>query len=104
MNLYIHTISKVIDYIEQNISEHLTLQGVSQQFCLSEFHFSRIFKTITGVSLKQYILGRKLTLALHKLKHSQTIVIIIMTLAVFLPGGMHDLITMAIWQICERPL
>jgi len=75
MNLHIRTINGVIDHIEENISAPLTLQGISKQFGLSEFHFSRLFKTVTGISLKQYILGRKLTSALDKLKHSRTPVI-----------------------------
>lgn len=67
MNSYIQLINKVIDYIERNISEPLTLQELSNQFYLSEFHFSRMFKIVTGSSLKQYILGRKLTLAAESL-------------------------------------
>lgn len=67
-NLYVHMMNDVIDYIEENISEQLTLQSVSEQFYLSAFHFSRLFKIITGTSLKQYILGRKLALAAEKLK------------------------------------
>jgi len=72
MNLYVHTINNVIDYVEENISYPLTLQSIAKQFCLSEFHFSRLFKTFTGVSLKHYILSRKLTLTLNKLKNSIT--------------------------------
>lgn len=68
MNLYVRTINNVIEHIEQNISENLTLQSLSQHFYLSEFHFSRLFKMITGTSLKQYILGRKLALAAEKLR------------------------------------
>ena len=71
MNLYVRTINNVIDHIEESIAEQLTLQSVSQQFYLSEFHFSRLFKMVTGTSVKQYILGRKLALAAEKLKDSQ---------------------------------
>lgn len=71
MNLYVRTINDVIEHIEENIFEHLTLQSVSQQFHLSEFHFSRLFKMITGTSVKKYILGRKLALAADKLKDPQ---------------------------------
>ena len=71
MNLYIQTINDVIDYIEQSISERLTLHIVSQQFYLSEFHFSRLFKMVTGTSIKQYILGRKLAFAAEKIKNSR---------------------------------
>lgn len=69
MNLYVHTINNVIEYIEQSIAERLTLQSVSEHFFLSEFHFSRLFKMITGKSLKQYILGRKLAVAVEKLNN-----------------------------------
>lgn len=75
MNLYVHIINDVVNYIEENISEQMTLQNISRQFCLSEYHFSRLFKVIIGTSLKQYVLGRKLTLALGRLKTSHDLVI-----------------------------
>lgn len=75
MNLYIQTMNDVIEHIEENLSAPLTLHSIAKQFCLSEFHFSRLFKTITGTSLKQYILNRKLTVSLEKLKKSNTSVI-----------------------------
>lgn len=75
MNLYVSTINGVINYIEENISGQMTLQSISRQFCLSEYHFSRLFKVIIGTSLKQYILSRKLTLALERLKTSHDSVI-----------------------------
>lgn len=68
MNLYIRMVNEVIDYIEKNINQTLTLQGIAEKFYVSEFHFSRLFKIITGINLKQYILGRKLTVASQSLK------------------------------------
>lgn len=70
MNIYTNIISKALDYIEENISQNLTVKDVAGRFYLSEFHFSRLFKIITGISLKQYILGRKLTLSFNELKNS----------------------------------
>ena len=67
MNLYVRIINNVIEYIEQNISEPIKLQNLSDEFFISEFHFSRLFKVIVGISLKQYILGRKMTVAAEKL-------------------------------------
>lgn len=75
MNLYVRTINDVIDHIEQNICAPLTLESISKQFYLSEFHFSRLFKTFTKINLKHYILGRKLAVALNELKNSHTPVI-----------------------------
>lgn len=62
--------NQVIEHIEEHITEALTLQELSKNFYLSEFHFSRIFKILCGYSIKQYIQGRKLTLVAEKLKTS----------------------------------
>lgn len=67
MNLYTSLINSTIEYIEENIHERLSLGDISQMFCVSEFHFNRMFKTVIGKTLKQYILGRKLTLAYYRL-------------------------------------
>ena len=74
MNLYVRIINNVIEYIEQNISEPITLKDLSVEFCLSEFHFSRLFRVIVGIGLKQYILGRKLTVAAEKLRSTDNTV------------------------------
>lgn len=63
MNYYIGVINDTVDYIEENISERLSLNALAKQFGISDFHYNRIFKAVTGTSLKQYILGRKLTTA-----------------------------------------
>jgi AraC family transcriptional regulator len=60
--------NNVIDHVEENIAEPLTLKSISDQFNLSAFHFSRLFKMLTGTSIKQYILGRKLAFAAEMLK------------------------------------
>lgn len=67
MNLYVSVINEIIDYIEYNISESLQLTDLSTQAGISDFHFNRIFKTVTGITLKQYVLGRKLSKALEQL-------------------------------------
>ena len=70
MNSYINLINKTIDYIEENIFERLNLSDISKQAYLSEYHFERLFKVIVGKSLKQYVLGRKLTMALDRLNNT----------------------------------
>jgi AraC family transcriptional regulator len=63
MNYYVNIINEVINYIEDNIHEKMSLEDISKHFSVSKFHFNRIFKTVAGITLKQYILGRKLTRA-----------------------------------------
>lgn len=70
MNHYVNLINDIIGYIEGNISERMALEDISRQFCVSEFHFNRMFKTVVGKTLKQYILGRKLTRSLENLKNT----------------------------------
>ncbi len=70
MNFYVGLINNTIDYIEENISEPMSLEDISRQFSVSEFHFNRMFKAVAGKTLKQYILGRKLTIAFERLAMS----------------------------------
>ena len=70
MNYYIKVINETIEYIEENITEKLSLGVLAGQFGISDFHYNRIFKAVTGSSLKQYILGRKLTKAAELLNET----------------------------------
>lgn len=67
---YIEIVEDVMQYIDENISERLAIKDISNQFYISEFHFNRIFRAITGVTPKKYILDRKLSAALNMLKES----------------------------------
>lgn len=75
MNLYVNLINETIDYIEDNIHENISLEHIAEYFCVSKFHFNRMFKTVSGMTLKQYILGRKLTHALKFLRETDISVI-----------------------------
>jgi AraC family transcriptional regulator len=56
-----------VEFIEANLLEEISLETVSKRFNVSEFHFNRMFRTVTGSTLKQYILGRKLSGAMERL-------------------------------------
>lgn len=75
MNRYVSLINETVDYIEKNITRALTLEELAEHFYVSAFHFNRIFKIVVGISLKQYILGRKLTQSLERLDHRDAAVI-----------------------------
>ena len=53
--LYQGRINAVIDYIEQHISEPLTLEELSQVANFSKFHFHRVFFSMTGERLYEFI-------------------------------------------------
>ncbi len=43
---YISRINKVIDYINDNISEKINLEKLAEIACFSQYHFHRIFTAI----------------------------------------------------------
>ena len=75
MNTYVRLITDTVSFIEANLREELSLDTVSSRFCVSSFHFDRMFRTVTGRTLKQYILGRKLSEALTPLRETDEKVI-----------------------------
>lgn len=54
---------QVLDYIDGNLFEPLTLQQLASEACLSPFHFSRLFKEATGSSPRRYVTDRRVEAA-----------------------------------------
>lgn len=52
---YKASINRVVDYIQANLSEDLSLKQLSEIACYSKFHFNRIFSAYMGESIYQYI-------------------------------------------------
>ena len=57
-----------IDYIENNLDSKVEYTVAAQLACCSEFHFSRIFSSLAGVTLSEYIRRRRLTKAAFDLQ------------------------------------
>ncbi len=53
--LYTKSINRVVDYIQANLGEDLSLKQLSEIACYSKFHFNRIFSASMGESVYQYI-------------------------------------------------
>lgn len=56
-----------IDYIEENLTGALDVQDVAARAYISTFHFQRIFSSLCGLSLGEYIRHRRLTQAAQEL-------------------------------------
>lgn len=67
MNFYVSAIRDTVEYIECNLGDSLSLAALSAQAGISDFHFNRMFKTVSGMTLKQYVLGRKLSRACEQI-------------------------------------
>ncbi len=63
-------IRKALLHIENNLSEPLSLDTVSQNFNMSKYYFHRLFSAIMGCSLKQYILSRRLNTSIELIQHN----------------------------------
>ncbi|WP_156360599.1 AraC family transcriptional regulator [Dethiosulfatarculus sandiegensis] len=53
--LYEASMNRVVDYIQANLNEELSLKQLSEVACYSKFHFNRIFSDYMGESVYQYI-------------------------------------------------
>jgi AraC-like DNA-binding protein len=57
---YMKVVQKTIDYIEKNLTEQLITEEIAKYIGYSPFHFHRIFQTITGMSMIDYIKKRRM--------------------------------------------
>ncbi len=67
--------NNVLDYIEHNLDGDIDYKKIAQVAYSSEYHFSRMFSSITGVSLSEYIRRRRLTLAAFDIQKTDTLII-----------------------------
>lgn len=67
---YIESLNRAMQYMEQHIDQKILLKDVAREALISEFHFHRIFKTLTGETVKSFLLRLKLERAAVSLKHS----------------------------------
>ena len=56
-------ITAIIGYINDNLSEKITLESICKKFHISKYYLCHIFKETTGMSIMNYILIQRITLA-----------------------------------------
>lgn len=56
-----------IDYIEDNLYNKISLDDISFHAGVSKYHLHRIFKSLTGESIIEYVQSRKLTSSINEL-------------------------------------
>ena len=60
---YIDKINSIFDYINNNLTEDLTLDRIASIAGFSKFHFSRIFKQYTNLSYYEYLNQQRVKVA-----------------------------------------
>jgi AraC-like DNA-binding protein len=71
-----NVISKVIDFIEENLTkDDLDLNKIADIASYSKFHLHRMFSDIVGCTMHQYIQKRRLTEAARQLVYTDNSII-----------------------------
>lgn len=66
------SVSAALDYIYKHITETITLNDIAKATSLSSCYLSRLFAKETGLSIKDYILEKKIEKAQNLLKYSDS--------------------------------
>jgi AraC-like DNA-binding protein len=53
-------VKSIISFIDENISENITLDYLSTKFYISKYYLERIFKQATGCSVNEYIINKRI--------------------------------------------
>lgn len=67
---YLRQVRRGIDYIEDRLDADIDLADVARHAGLSQWHFQRIFRALTGETLKVYVRSRRFAHALDRLVHT----------------------------------
>jgi AraC family transcriptional regulator len=67
---YYFRINKSIDYIKENLHEELSLEKLAILSNFSKFHFHRIFKSVTGTTINEFVKNAKIERALFFLMNN----------------------------------
>ena len=67
-------IDDIFSYINNHITEEISLDDLEREFYVSKFHISREFKKATGITLHRYIVKAKLDLCKKLIEEGNTII------------------------------
>ncbi len=62
-NIIPDIVTKIFEYVEQNLTGDLSINALEQQFQYNGVYMSRRFREVMGTSLQQYIIAKRCSLA-----------------------------------------
>ncbi len=80
---YLDQIQRGVDYIENTLTQPIAIAAVARHAGMSRWHFQRMFKGLTGDTVKAYIRARRLAQTLTLLLNTDTRIIDIAVAADF---------------------
>lgn len=66
-------VRNTMDYIEANLAGELTLKHLSEALCMNSAYISRQFKKHTGLTIRAYVLSRRIELSKYYLSEGMSI-------------------------------
>ncbi len=66
-------LSKVIKYINVHYTENMSLDMLERDFYISKYHLCRTFRKVTGLTIHQYIMRKRITLIEELVKQNTSI-------------------------------
>lgn len=60
-------IEKILYYVDEHLTEDITFELLAEEFGYSPFHFHKIFSSVTGQTITDYVKKRRLTIAHQRL-------------------------------------
>jgi len=70
---YNQQVEDILAYINQNISQPITIDQLATDFFLSESYICRIFKQATGTTINKYVTARRVNIAKAHLNEGDTV-------------------------------
>lgn len=61
-------VQPVLRYLQDHLTENVTLDEVAKNFAISKYHLSHLFKKATGFSVMDYVIQRRIILARELLR------------------------------------
>ncbi len=58
---YYERINRAVDFIEENLTNELSIALIAEKACFSKYHFIRVFSAITGESAGDYVRKRRIS-------------------------------------------
>ena len=72
---WVESLQRAIDYMEDHLSEDITIEEIAKQAHSSPFHFQRTFTLLTDITIGDYLRRRRLSLAAKELTGTDTKII-----------------------------
>lgn len=69
--IYLERMNRAVQFIEKNHEKKILLKEIAGEAFLSEYHFHRIFKSLTGETVKDFLTRLKIERAAIRIKHTK---------------------------------